>query len=430
MTASTQRANVTPSKRRPLLAGTALLIAFSSPAVLATNGYFAHGYGVKSQGIAGIGVALPQDGLAAATNPAGTALVGNRVDLGITLFRPDRDSEVSGSPVPGFNGQYDGNETEYFLIPEIGYTRQLSAQHAIGVAVYGNGGMNTDYKNNPYAAFGSTGKANMNLEQLFITPSYAYKINADHAIGVGLNLVYQRFEIKGLGAFANPGYSVAPDKVTDNGTDSSTGYGLRLGWTGNISKDVTLGLAWSSRTEMGEFDDYAGLFAEGGDFDVPENYTAGIAWRTTPSLTLAADYQRILYSSVDSVGNPLANLLAGNRLGSDNGGGFGWEDISVYKIGGEYALNADITLRAGYSYADQPIPEDQTLFNIIAPGVVQNHLTLGATWQVGNGELSASYAHAFSETVKGDNSLAAFGGGEADLQMSEDMVGVAYAWKL
>jgi hypothetical protein len=42
----------------------------------ATNGYFSHGYGAKSQGMAGVGIALPQDALAAATNPAGTALVG------------------------------------------------------------------------------------------------------------------------------------------------------------------------------------------------------------------------------------------------------------------------------------------------------------------------------------------------------------------
>ncbi len=50
----------------------------------ATNGYFSHGYGAKSQ--AGVGIALPQDALAPATNPAGTAVVGDRLDLGIRRF--------------------------------------------------------------------------------------------------------------------------------------------------------------------------------------------------------------------------------------------------------------------------------------------------------------------------------------------------------
>ena len=43
------------------------------------------------------------------------------------------------------------------------------------------------------------------------------------------------------------------------------------------------------------------------------------------------------------------------------------------------------------SYVDQPIPEDQTFLNIYAPGVVQHHLSLGATWRVSKtGELSMS----------------------------------------
>jgi long-chain fatty acid transport protein len=69
----------------------ALLPAVLAPGLaLATNGYLAHGYGVKAQGLAGAGIALPQDALAAATNPAGTAFVGERADIGATWFRPTR----------------------------------------------------------------------------------------------------------------------------------------------------------------------------------------------------------------------------------------------------------------------------------------------------------------------------------------------------
>ncbi len=84
------------------------------PAAHATNGYFAHGYGVKSQGMAGVGIALPQDGLAAATNPAGTALVGNRLDLGVTYFRPSRGADINGSGIPTFNGSHDGDNTDTY----------------------------------------------------------------------------------------------------------------------------------------------------------------------------------------------------------------------------------------------------------------------------------------------------------------------------
>jgi long-chain fatty acid transport protein len=56
-----------------------------------------HGYGIKAQGIGGLGIALPQDGLAAATNPAGTVLVGDCVDVGVRWFSPKCHAELAGT---------------------------------------------------------------------------------------------------------------------------------------------------------------------------------------------------------------------------------------------------------------------------------------------------------------------------------------------
>lgn len=63
--------------------------------------------------------------------------------------------------------------------------------------------------------------------------------------------------------------------------------------------------------------------------------------------------------------------------------------------------------------------------------MVREHLTLGATWAPeADHEVSLFYAHAFSEELKGRNSMQNFGGGEVDLKMQQDSVGIAYAWKL
>jgi long-chain fatty acid transport protein len=89
------------------------------------------------------------------------------------------------------------------------------------------------------------------------------------------------------------------------------------------------------------------------------------------------------------------------------------------------------TLRAGYVTLDQPIPASQTFFNILAPGVVEDHLTLGLTVATSKtGELTVMYMHAFENEVNGSNSIpAGFGGGNANLRMSQDSLGVAYGWK-
>jgi len=406
----------------------ALCAAALPQSALATNGYFSHGYGVKSQAIAGVGIALPQDGLTAATNPAGTAFTGDRLDVGVNLFKPSRSAEIT-APSPA-EGNYSADGRDLFLIPEFGYTRQISPQLSVGLAVYGNGGMNTSYDRNPFEKLGGQGKAVMNLEQLFISPSVAWKATPDHVFGAALNLAHQRFSIRGIDGFK--GASAAPDNVTDQGTDSSTNAGIRLGWIGQLTPEWRVGATWSSKIQ-GRFDKYKGLFAEQGGFDIPANYGVGVSWQPAQNWTLGLDYQVIELSDVKSVGNPLSQLtVQGQPLGSSDGPGFGWKDVKVVKLGVIHQLNDAWTLRAGYSHATQPIPKSETFFNILAPGVVQDHLTAGFTWKAStNSEWSAHYTHAFAKTVKGQNSIppVPFGGGEANIRLKEDIIGVSYGWK-
>jgi long-chain fatty acid transport protein len=420
--------------KRNLLAAAVMLALLPFPAG-ATTGYFQHGYGIKAKSMGGVGIALPQDSLAAATNPAGMAWVGNRADGGIDWFAPDRGADIVGPvAVPGFTGSYDGNGRKSFLIPEFGYNHMISQNLALGVSVFGNGGMNTDYSRNPFGIFGGSNPAGVDLTQLFIAPTLAYKLNANHSLGVSLNLAYQQFAAQGLEGFDNPFTSSSPGNVTNRGRDGSGGWGLRFGWTGQVMPNVTLGATYQTKTHMGKFDKYKGLFAEQGGFDIPENFGIGIAVKAIPALTIAADVEQINYGKVQSVGNQtsFACLFAGTcPLGTSGGPGFGWRDTTVYKIGLAYELSPSVTLRGGYATLRQPIPSNQTLLNILAPGVVEDHLTLGATWQMSKqGELSASYMHGIEKKVSGSGSIPFIPGGfEANLRMKQDALGVGFGWK-
>jgi len=394
----------------------------ASPLAYATNGYFSHGYGMKAKGMAGVGVALPQDSLAAATNPAGIVMVGNRMDLGVDWFKPNRNTELTSATGP-MAGTYSGNGDSSFLIPEFGYNKMLNAESAFGVAVYGNGGMNTKYTtlNAATAPYGTppaglnlgSGDLGVDLQQLFIAPTYAMKLNSDHAIGVSLNLAYQMFKAEGLQNFG----------INNPGTDSSTGWGVRIGWTGQITPAVSLGATYQTKTKMGKFSKYAGLFAEQGGFDIPANYGLGVAFKLDGATTLAADVQTIQYSGVKSISNPASNTAP---LGADNGSGFGWKDMTVFKLGASHKYDDNLEVRAGFSTGKQPVADDQTFFNILAPGVVEDHLTLGATWTLPNkGEVTVGYMHAFKKTVTGTGATTGI-----NLDMSQNSLGIAYGWKL
>lgn len=434
-----------------------IAIAAASGSAFATDGYFAHGYGMKAKGMGGVGIALPQDSLAAATNPAGMAMVGDRMDFGVDLFSPIRTATWTGTATPGptINNAYGlvAANTDYksgkdlFAIPEFGYSKMLGGDMAVGIDVYGNGGMNTDYGKVVIAGNPGTTNTNTysNLEQMFIAPTFAWKVSKDHSIGVSLNLVFQNFEARGLESFDVAGQTTAIGSVTNRGKDTSRGLGLKLGWTGQVSSALTLGTTYQAKTKMSKFDKYKGLFAQQGRFDIPETYGFGIAFKPNDKFTVAADVVQINYGGIKSIANNGDQYpgIAGTPLGGENGSGFGWGNQTVYKLGLSYQYAPNLALRAGYNHGKTPLRSTQTFFNVLAPATVEDHLTLGATWALEDkSELTLSYVRAFEKKVTGVSTgnggcfvgtgcgdPAAIVGHPVDLKMYQNALGIAYGMK-
>lgn len=468
------------------LAAMAVSAALVAPAAHATNGYFKIGYGTKNRGMAGAGIAFSQDSLAPATNPSGIALVGNRMEGGIELFNPNRYGRLDARRMGGADtGKVDSGAT-LFAIPHAGFSFDMR-DFAVGLSMTANGGMNTRYNSNLYTdgfapaipgfvgmiqqqmtsmsapqdqidavaanAGGLAANPNnnpslgVNLSQLIIAPTVAKKLNENHSVGASLLIGYQRFRAYGLGLFQ--GLSSDPANTTNQGDDDAWGAGVRLGWTGQITDNITLGAQYSSKIFMQEFDKYAGLFAEQGDFDIPANFGVGVAVKVTPKTTVAFDVQRIQYSDVASIANdgPTADqyfsalssaLMTGGyagpgQLGTDAGWGFGWDDITVYKLGINHEHNDRWTFRGGLNYGENPIDNDQNLFNILAPGVVEKHITLGFTYMPNPmNEVSVTYMRALttkqSYTYQGTANYAPFSY-DTKIGMDQNALEISYAFK-
>lgn len=431
----------TPRTLRATAFAAALVAA---PAAMATNGYFSHGYGMKSKGMAGATTAMAEDALGGASNPAKMVWVGSRLDVGLEIFSPHRDAERSGAlAAPTLNGKVDSDKTN-FLVPELGYNRMVGNDLSLGVTVYGNGGMNTTYPQGnfncgagPANILCGSGKLGVDLMQLVVAPTAAYKLAPQHSVGASLLLGYQMFKATGLQAFDNapgfPPFTGAPGSVTNRGYDSASGAGLRVGYMGRLSDMVTVGAAYSSKIDMGKFSKYKGLFAEGGNFDIPSNYSLGVAFAPAPRWTVAFDYQRINYSDSRAVNNPSQPIVA--PLGASNGPGFGWQDIDVYKIGVSWQMDDALTLRAGFNRGDNPIKPRDVTFNILAPGVMKEHYTLGFTYAMDKAsELTGFLMLAPRQTVKGASLFdGVFGvpgaGGTETIGMRQYSLGLGWSWK-
>lgn len=430
----------TTARLRPL--ALALVLGGTLSSAFATDGYFSHGYGVKAKGMGGASVAMTDNAFAGANNPAVAAWAGNRAELGLDLFMPKRSMERTESGA-GLNATVN-SDSNLFLVPEFGYNRSISDKLGVGITVYGNGGMNTDYpgaqvpanKCGPGAAnvLCGSGRLGIDMMQLIVAPTIAYKFSENHSFGISPLLVYQQFKADGLQAFDNaqgfPAMTGSPGKVTGNGYDASSGFGVRVGYLGKLNDKVSIGASYSPKIAMSKFSKYAGLFAGDGGFDIPENYTLGAAFQATPNVTVALDYQRISYGAIPSIANPSTNQAP---LGAANGPGFGWSDINVWKVGVQWQATPKLTMRAGVNVGDNPIKSRDVTFNILAPGVVTAHYTLGGTYALSDKtELSLSYMHAPSKSVSGSSLFNGFMGGAAGnetIRMSQNALGVQFGWK-
>jgi len=417
----------------------------TTSAAWATDGYFPHGFGMKSKGMGGASVAVTDNAFAGINNPAASVWAGNRADLGVDIFMPNRSAARSA---PGFGGMLEGDvksSGSAFAIPEFAYNTKIDDRRSWGVTVYGNGGMNTEYpgENVTCSADGGAttyqgnllcgqGKLGVDLMQLIIAPTLAYKLDAQHSVGVSPLVVVQLFKATGLDSFA--GFSMTPVQVSNTGTDRSTGVGVRWGYLGQLSETLKFGATYSPKIKMGKFDEYAGLFAGAGSFDIPENYALGVHVQVTPAVSVAADYSRINYSGVTSIGNPMSNLMAGNPMGSPNGPGFGWSDVSVVKLGVQWQATPSMVLRAGYNQSTNPVKPENVTFNILAPGVIKQHYTLGATYALTkDSEFTWAYMYAPKNTVTGpsmyNGMMPGASGITETVRMSQQSLGVQYGWR-
>ena len=435
------------------------LLTLSIPFIAnATNGAWLIGFGAKSRAMGGTGVANNTGAMAAAFNPATMIDSGTRFDIGAELFIPPRAITHTSGKL-GFTDEESNHDL--FLIPSMGLTYVVSDKMTAGFAFIG-AGLKTEYNQtvnsdscnrvnsggvpgytscpptiyDPNITITPSPEAGVELLQMQLIPSIAYKVNDNHAFGASLVLAVQYFRAEGLAAFEDLGFTSSSGNMTDMGWEHAFGGGYRLGWLGTfVDEKLKLGVNYSSRVWMGKFDRYQNLFAEQGDFDIPETFSAGLAFEINPAWTVAFDVQRINWSSVASIGNPgpatdAANISAGNifplcapgtdvtpcLLGGANGLGFGWRDQTIYKIGVDWMIDEKWNARAGWNYGKSPIPDDQVLLNMLAPATPEHHLTFGGGYSFTEDvTLDANVMIALANTIKGPT---AFGPGGAVVEGS------------
>jgi len=386
----------------------ALSLSWSTPAS-ATDGHFLHGVGAVNSAMGGAGVAATGDLLGSFyLNPAGVfTSSGSRVALGFELMKAQR---WVSSDFMGFAGKTE-SKAAFVPIPAFGWATSLNENVTFGVGMLGIGGFGVDYPADPSNPIlgprpNGFGQVYSNFQFMKISPTLAFRAGEKLTLGVSMNLDWASLAVDPM-----PTESPAFDPNTQTAyysrataADGAFGVGFQAGLIYQASDALTVGLSYSSPQWFQDFE-YNSVYENPNlanfqtprefsfAMDVPAMYGAGFSLNRG-SVRWNGDVRYITYSSTAGF----------DEAGMDQTGavmGFGWEDILVLATGVQFQASDLLVLRAGYNFTENPIPDDQSAFNVPAPAVVQHHATLGVGFIFENLGIDVGYYRAFENDITG-----------------------------
>jgi len=401
---------------------------------------------VRASGMGSTGIAYPQDALASAYNPAGIVNVCDRFDIGIYGKCYEGDARISGNLNtknelnPNTNGSFDSFRRKRFYSGDFGINKNFclcDIPFSISFVAYEKNFFHPNY-NVIFPRFGTT-RAEMEFIHYVFAPALAFKI-WDHSFGFSINVNQCHFKANGFEKLLF--FSSDPTNISNQGGQTEYGVGVTVGWQWDILDCLSVGLTYQPKTRVQAFDKYQGLLAEKGLIDTPQCIAGGIAWKFIPEATLAFDVEHQLWNQIRSLGNnfnPAFDEAVGfprptppsvsHRLGRKDGPGFGWRNVTFFRVGLDYAINPAWTVRAGFRHSNALIPQSNTAFNLFTMDTIQNVASIGLTFGFNEcNEISGFYAHGFGDNVIGskDSIPRSLGGGRTDLQSSLNTFGFSY----
>jgi long-chain fatty acid transport protein len=416
-----------------------------STSAYATNGYQLIGIGAYQKSVGGAVTAAPKSAMTAITNPAGMAAIGSRADFSMEAFMPERHTDFGS-----MGGDKVDSDAELYGVPSIGWTAPLAdgSDLYFGGGMYGTSGLGVDYGQTFMTPDGNgpapgspdgywSGYSNIQFWQM--APTLAWKVNDRLDVGAALNIDYQSVAFK---------QHMALDTTGDGNADTTAqnfdlsrgaqafGFGISVGALYEVTQDLTVGASYKSEQAFSDLEynlDYGdisnantGFNSPAGSYslglDYPQQLAAGVKYSPIDRLDISADIKWINWSAtmddlvIDGPGNVEVDFDPD------------WDDQVVYALGLSFDATDALNLRAGFNYAESPIEDEDVANNLLLPGVVESHYTVGANYKFnGHWELGGHFMHAPEVTRTAPNSDPNMPGTE--IALSETSLGVNIGYR-
>ncbi len=422
------------------------LTLFCPIKICATDGHFLHGAGPVNEAMGGAGTGICLDATGSiAWNPACTSrFYGRRFEFHGTLFVPWRslsstvDANAFGPGMP--SATLSGttvSKRDMSVMPGFAFiyhpTGSSNAYHFGMLAVSGFGvdyAANTDFSNpilTPQAPNGF-GFGRIRSNYMLVTVPIGIARQLTERLSAGFSAVPSFSMLQVIPApFSAPvsAGSSMPYYLSAGNNAPATGAGFNAGIQYAFEK-ASVGISYRSPIWFRSFKwhrkDLAGNSHDlNFQMNLPQVVSIGSGISPTKSTRIGVDVRWINY----------ANTAGFDEVGyndDDAVSGFGWNNIWVVGGGIQQKVSKSLKLMAGYNYSGNPIPAKYTFFNTPAPAIVQHHLSGGATWSTGKVDLTATYYHAFQNSISGPwiSGQGAIPGTSVTSKMSEDSVTIGF----
>jgi len=194
------------------------------------------------------------------------------------------------------------------------------------------------------------------LKTVMINPSVSYKVNSNFSVAIGANIVYSEGKVYSDGS--GIGLPLKREMKGD-----SIDYGYNLAASLHLDNGLNLAATYRSKiklSEEGKANLYFGSFGKKYDASVNIYIPAALTLAVSKDIdkwTLEFVYERTFWSSYKTLDFNYKQTLPVALSTFDAPIPKRWKDTNTFRIGAQYRYNNKLTLMAGYSYDESPIPE-------------------------------------------------------------------------
>jgi long-chain fatty acid transport protein len=395
----------------------------------AQQGGVVDGVGPINQSMGGASTAAPIDAAGALYwNPAGIAgwqHMEMEFGLGLVLPQSKLASGVNTGALLPFlpavsRSGSDRSDAGFFPLPTLGLVYQPDdSPFTYGLGVFAVGGFAVNYpadRGNPILS--PPPPAGVGLGALFtsyqvlqLAPTMSYQILGPGACDSGwcrslsvgfaptVDLAVLSVDPALFGPADDTSRFGLPFYAPGTHTHSAWGLGFQAGVYATTDAGWNFGASVKSPQWFQPFSYYSVSYGRPQTIkfhlDYPLIVSVGTSYTALPRTVIALDLRYLDFRNTNGF----------NRSGFAEQGailGLGWNSVFVVALGVQYQLTDALSVRVGYTYNTNPIPDQQALFNIASPLIPQHAAAAGASYRVSNNLLlSLAYVHAFENSIRG-----------------------------